>query len=151
MDYSILGQRYEKLSTYATPDGQNLHFEVAKKRVFYKNGGSECIFLPNNLENSNFSPIFAPAIRKIAPIMVGVVQLVRASDCGSECRGFEPHLPPSLRWRFHLMVRIHASHAWYTSSILVGATKASQVPVELFSFIPHDNESYSLFGIPPRQ
>ena len=26
--------------------------------------------------------------------MVAVVQLVRASDCGSECRGFESHLPP---------------------------------------------------------
>ncbi len=26
--------------------------------------------------------------------MVGVVQLVRASDCGSECRGFESHHPP---------------------------------------------------------
>jgi hypothetical protein len=25
---------------------------------------------------------------------VDVVQLVRASDCGSECRGFEPHPPP---------------------------------------------------------
>ena len=25
-----------------------------------------------------------------------VAQLVRASDCGSEGRGFEPHLPPSL-------------------------------------------------------
>ncbi len=25
--------------------------------------------------------------------MVAVVQLVRASDCGSECRGFESHLP----------------------------------------------------------
>ena len=28
-------------------------------------------------------------------IMVAVVQLVRASDCGSECRGFESHLPPN--------------------------------------------------------
>ena len=27
--------------------------------------------------------------------MVAVVQLVRASDCGSECRGFEPHRPPA--------------------------------------------------------
>ena len=27
--------------------------------------------------------------------MVSVAQLVRASDCGSEGRGFEPHLPPS--------------------------------------------------------
>ena len=26
--------------------------------------------------------------------MVVVVQLVRASDCGSECRGFESHQPP---------------------------------------------------------
>ena len=28
--------------------------------------------------------------------MVAVVQLVRASDCGSECRGFESHLPPKI-------------------------------------------------------
>ena len=27
--------------------------------------------------------------------MVAVVQLVRASDCGSECRGFESHRPPN--------------------------------------------------------
>src|SRR5262245_381385 len=27
---------------------------------------------------------------------VGVAQLVRASDCGSECRGFESHHPPSI-------------------------------------------------------
>ena len=26
--------------------------------------------------------------------MVAVVQLVRESDCGSECRGFESHQPP---------------------------------------------------------
>jgi hypothetical protein len=29
--------------------------------------------------------------------MVVVVQLVRTSDCGSEGRGFEPHLPPGLK------------------------------------------------------
>ena len=28
------------------------------------------------------------------PYMVDVAQLVRASDCGSEGRGFEPHYPP---------------------------------------------------------
>ena len=28
--------------------------------------------------------------------MVIVAQLVRASDCGSEGRGFDPHLPPHL-------------------------------------------------------
>ena len=26
--------------------------------------------------------------------MVGIVQLVRASVCGTECRGFESHYPP---------------------------------------------------------
>ena len=30
-------------------------------------------------------------------IMVPVVQLVRASDCGSECRGFESHRAPFSR------------------------------------------------------
>ncbi len=29
--------------------------------------------------------------------MVNVAQLVRASDCGSEGRGFEPHLSPETR------------------------------------------------------
>ena len=29
--------------------------------------------------------------------MVPVVQLVRASDCGSECRGFESHRAPNSR------------------------------------------------------
>ena len=28
--------------------------------------------------------------------MVPVVQLVRASDCGSECRGFESHRAPKV-------------------------------------------------------
>ena len=28
--------------------------------------------------------------------MVDVAQLVRVPDCGSEGRGFEPHLPPQL-------------------------------------------------------
>ena len=32
--------------------------------------------------------------------MVAVVQLVRASDCGSECRGFESHLPPNRESNF---------------------------------------------------
>lgn len=30
--------------------------------------------------------------------MVVVAQLVRASGCGSEGRGFEPHLPPQKRF-----------------------------------------------------
>ena len=43
-------------------------------------------------------PTFASQLRKryleSKIYMVAVVQLVRASDCGSECRGFESHLPP---------------------------------------------------------
>ena len=52
---------------------------------------------------------------------------------GLPYRGFES---PSFRtWRFHLMVRIHASHAWYTGSIPVGATslQAASFKVQLFS------------------
>ena len=33
---------------------------------------------------------------KFATNMVPVVQLVRASDCGSECRGFESHRAPKV-------------------------------------------------------
>lgn len=44
---------------------------------------------------SNFAPDFR--IR-----MVGVAQLVRVPDCGSEGRGFEPHLPPQERDRIGL-------------------------------------------------
>ena len=29
--------------------------------------------------------------------MVVLAQLVRASDCGSEGRGFEPHIPPWIK------------------------------------------------------
>ena len=32
--------------------------------------------------------------------MVVVAQLVRASVCGTEGRGFEPHLPPILKLSF---------------------------------------------------
>ena len=45
------------------------------------------------LHNSIYPLIFAPRLRNDVN-MVTVVQLVRASDCGSECRGFESHLPP---------------------------------------------------------
>ena len=37
--------------------------------------------------------IFAPRLRNNANT-VALAQLVRASDCGSEGRGFEPHIPP---------------------------------------------------------
>ncbi len=30
----------------------------------------------------------------LPPQMVGIAQLVRASVCGTEGRGFEPHYPP---------------------------------------------------------
>ena len=49
--------------------------------------------------------------------MVAVVQLVRASDCGSECRGFESHLPPirssssELLFLFPPISRAHPAHS----------------------------------------
>ena len=37
------------------------------------------------------SQYFCIALQEKAIHMVLIVQLVRASDCGSECRGFESH------------------------------------------------------------
>ena len=51
------------------------------------------------LHNSIYPLIFAPRLRNDVN-MVTVVQLVRASDCGSECRGFESHLPPAKKRKF---------------------------------------------------
>ena len=48
-----------------------------------------------SLASSNIIHIFATAFKSCTN-MVAVVQLVRASDCGSECRGFESHLPPTV-------------------------------------------------------
>ncbi len=43
--------------------------------------------------------------------MVPIVQLVRMSDCGSEGRGFEPHLAPLRRWPGgHLLFYIRDSY-----------------------------------------
>ena len=44
-------------------------------------------------------PYLCTAFKKCTN-MVAVVQLVRASDCGSECRGFESHLPPAKKRKF---------------------------------------------------
>jgi hypothetical protein len=60
--------------------------------------------------------------------MVVVAQLVRALDCGSRSRGFEPHLPPRIGAVVQL-VRMPACHAggrefesrqhriWFVSSV----------------------------------
>ena len=45
---------------------------------------------------SEKSRIFAADFRQ-TELMVGVAQLVRVPDCGSEGRGFESHLPPKAR------------------------------------------------------
>ena len=47
--------------------------------------------------------------------MVDVVQLVRASDCGSECRGFESHLPPKINPARFISCRV--SCFYYPSSL----------------------------------
>ena len=48
------------------------------------------------LENNGIISTFA-LLSKIESYMVAVVQLVRASDCGSECRRFESDQPPQRR------------------------------------------------------
>lgn len=53
--------------------------------------GKDTIFFQINFAMSEKVSNFAPDF-KIR--MVGVAQLVRVPDCGSEGRGFEPHLPP---------------------------------------------------------
>ena len=53
-----------------------------------------CIFLLKNLGIPRNIIIFAPA-KQVLANMVGIVQLVRATDCGSVCRGFESHYPPN--------------------------------------------------------
>ena len=60
-------------------------FDVFEKKTAQKFGGTEkSSYLCTRLKEMTF---------KLAN-MVDVVQLVRASDCGSECRGFESHRPP---------------------------------------------------------
>lgn len=41
--------------------------------------------------------VFLQPISREWKQMVGVAQLVRVPDCGSEGRGFESHLPPKTR------------------------------------------------------
>ena len=63
--------------------------------------------------------------------MVPIVQLVRASDCGSECRGFESHWAPekgqSSGWPFfvHGGVRTRVRHR---RSRLSGAKESHWAP-----------------------
>ena len=54
-----------------------------------------CIFSLKNLWIPRNIIIFAPA-KQVLANMVGIVQLVRATDCGSVCRGFESHYPRNL-------------------------------------------------------
>ena len=57
------------------------------------NGGIKSIFLnnfPQKVCRYKKSSTFA-SLSKGKPNMVTIVQSVRASDCGSECRGFESH------------------------------------------------------------
>ena len=49
---------------------------------------------PEILGDSKKTPYLCIAFEKQSDMVV-VVQLVRASDCGSECRGFESHQPPT--------------------------------------------------------
>ncbi len=51
---------------------------------------------------------------------VELAQLVRASDCGSEGRGFEPHIPPHMHNQ--------ASGQWFRSLFFYKASVRKQKP-----------------------
>ena len=57
--------------------------------------------------------------------MVDVAQLVRAADCGSVGRGFEPHLPPSKKnfpdWKilFYYLYYFRLSVSYPQSTCLI--------------------------------
>ena len=60
---------------------------------------SEKIFRDKYLANPKNALIFASLLREQSD-MVNVAQLVRASDCGPEGRGFKPHLSPQRGRKF---------------------------------------------------
>ena len=65
-------------------DSQNINF-ITKKYLHFS-----LFFSSQNLDVIKKVRTFASLSRKKVT-MVTIVQLVRASDCGSECRGFESH------------------------------------------------------------
>ena len=81
---------------FVKPD--ELLFRIISKfrdqQTFCKNN----FFLDNPKKEFKFAPCYEGGNRSatVQPKfkMVDVAQPVRASDCGSEGRGFEPHLPP---------------------------------------------------------
>ncbi len=50
--------------------------------------------------------------------MVPVVQLVRASDCGSECRGFESHRAPLMGVLFYIKI-LHSDPQIHYDSVII--------------------------------
>ena len=76
--------------------------------------------------------------------MVTVVQLVRASDCGSECRGFESHQSPSSNPSQLHVVRdflfSHSPPAFLLSPSFVDSSSAqcascNEMPVRVAAFV----------------
>ena len=60
--------------------------------------------------------------RKTESVMVAVVQLVRASDCGSECRRFESDQPPQEVGNFkvpYFFIYISGLRFWFKCCSLI--------------------------------
>ena len=75
-----------------------MFFIVNSKKKRQKFGGlTENVYLCTRKSPKGAS-LVEESLAEIAVIihMVPVVQLVRASDCGSECRGFESHRAPKV-------------------------------------------------------
>ena len=64
--------------------------------------------------------------------MVDIVQLVRASVCGTECRGFESHYPPHLFYKARDIYRDIAKSVRHQILILACVGSSPAIPAILY-------------------
>ena len=69
--------------------------------------------------------------------MVDIVQLVRAPDCGSGCRGFESHYPPQKKYKRFAYTFLFILHVYSIKIIPYSKLKNT------FNIIPAIISSYS--------
>ena len=95
-------------------------------KMRFQNNSPQNFFLKKTLKlnrepfaNSEIVHTFASLSERKTLTMVPVVQLVRASDCGSECRGFESHRAPQERQLLHTKRLFFC----YYSPVIVGKSE----------------------------
>ena len=81
---------YQECDRLWTGFGDNINLIVSRCQMGMEEKNSRRL----TLMMGDVKILLLPVKSAIVAIMVGVAQLVRASDCGSEGRGFESRLPP---------------------------------------------------------